>query len=248
MDLRTLSLIFSLLLVPSFSHAQSPDAEAMEDSGLVEVVYPVEISRPYRERRPKNQVTLQVDYENYMPANYFSPSVPEPNPNAYKSIFGETSIPMVNFALGWKHNLSLLGIELAAFYGTGAIQDNRIGDKVSLNLQKAGLKLAGYLDTLFKEPYVVPYAAAQFQIWNVFEESSTLVYERASAYGIGFQAGLLFQLNWLEPNSSLMALNESGLNNTYVDLFVQQYGDTVDSKDPYLASDLNWGVGLRLEY
>lgn len=248
MDLRTLSLLFSLLLVSSVSYAQSTDSEVTEDSGLVEVVYPVEYTRPYRERRPKNQLTFQVDYENYMPSEYFSPSVPDPSPNGYVNVFGETSIPMVNFALGWKYNFSLLGMELAAFYGTGAIQDNRIGDRISLHLQKAGFKLAGYLDTLFKEPYVVPYAAAQFQIWNIFEESSTLVYERESAYGIGVQAGLLFQLNWIEPGSSLMALNESGLNNTYIDLFVQQYSDTVDSKDPYLASDLNWGVGLRLEY
>lgn len=218
--------------------------------GKILIEYPAQVFLPYRERRPRHQFTAHLQYENFAPTGYLSPVIPDPTivSNTYKDTYDLDDIPIISAAVGWKFNVPFMGIELAAFYGQGSLQSSKSGEPLSLDLEKYGLKFAAYLETLFSEPYVVPYISAQMQLWGIEEKSSGLKFSRTTGYAVGFGAGMLFQLNWIEPGAAFLALKDGGLNNTYLDVFIQQYGDTSDSKDPVMSSEFNWGAGLRLEY
>lgn len=248
MDLRVIwsSPVRALLLVAISAIVAQPCLAAVDSgqNGLIEIEYPVEALLPYRERRPKNQLTLHFQYENFLPNGYISPTVGTTYGETYKNV----ATPLISGSIGWKHNIPFLGLEVAAFYGNGGLADTQMGEKVTFDVSKYGLKFAGYLETLFKEPYVVPYGAVQVQGWDVSEIRTNSKYERTTSYNVGFQVGALIQLNWLEQDSSLAALNESGLTNTYLDIFAQQYGNTSDAADPKMASEFNWGAGFRVEY
>lgn len=258
MDLRgilKLKLICLLLILstgsvnPSFA-VTGAFAPMDPKPGYVQIEYPAEFILPYRERRPRHQLTFNVNYENYAPVAYLSPAIADPNlvSNTYSNVYDLVDIPLVSASLGWKVNVPFLGIEIAPFYGVGSVQSKKSGESMSLSLEKYGVRVAAALETIFPEPYVVPYLATQLQMWGIEEVGSTLTYSRTTGYAVGFQAGLLLQLNWLDSAAAARALRESGLQNTYVDLFVQQYGDTSDPEDPLMNSEFNWGAGLRLEY
>ena len=250
MDLRGILLVI-LIGAPIFGNAATDaGGRDLPSEGKIQIDYPIEFSLPYRDRRPRHQFTANVQYENFAPTGYFSPVVADPTTvdSSYQGVYNQEDIPLVGISLGYKFNMPFLGLEIAPFYGTGSIKSSRTGENISLDVEKYGVKFAAYLETLFKEPYVVPYVVTQMQMWGIEERGATLSFSRSTAFAFGFGAGLLIQLNWLDPAAALESLNSSGLNNTYVDVFVQQYGDTADSEDPVFASDLNWGVGLRLEY
>lgn len=250
MDLRGILLV-ALLAAPTFANAATDGADpGMPEPGKIQIEYPIEVSLPYRDRRPRHQFTASVQYENYAPTNYFSAVVPDPSTvdATYKGVFANEDIPLLGISLGYKFNMPFLGLEIAPYYASGSIKSSRAGENINLSLEKYGVRFAAYLETLFKEPYVVPYVASQIQVWGVEEKGQTLSFSRSTAYAVGFGAGMLFQLNWLDPAAALESLNSSGLNNSYLDVFFQQYGDTSDNTDPLMSSEFNWGVGLRLEY
>ncbi|MBX3017177.1 MAG: hypothetical protein KF767_04760 [Bdellovibrionaceae bacterium] len=250
MDLRGI-LLAILICAPMWGNAATNAADPNAPSdGKIQIDYPIEVSVPYRDRRPRHQFTANVQYENFAPTGYFSPVVADPTTvdASYKGVYNQEDIPLVGISLGYKFNMPFLGLEIAPFYGKGGLKSNRTGENINLDVEKYGVRFAAYLETLFKEPYIVPYVATQMQMWGIHETGATLSFNRTTAFAFGFGAGMLIQLNWLDPAAALESLNVSGLNNTYIDVFVQQYGDTADSADPVFASDFNWGVGLRLEY
>lgn len=212
--------------------------EEVTGNGLVEIVYPVEYLVPYKERRPDHQFIFHFQYENFKPAALvFS------GQGNHDSIFGGASAPVMSLSLGYKYNLPIVGVEVSAFFGSGGLTGG--ANNTAYSVQKKGVRLAAVFDGIMSEPYVVPYVGIQFVGWD-FKESSSLGANSASpGFIMGTQAGLLFQLNWLEPKSALRALNDDGLNNSYLDLFIQQYAATENAN---LASAFNWGAGFRLEY
>lgn len=218
--------------------------------GKIQIEYPAQVFLPYRDRRPRHQFTANVQYENFAPTGYLSPVIADPTTvsNLYKDTYDLADIPIISLALGWKFNIPFMGVEIAPFYGKGSLQSSKSGETLSLDIEKYGLKFAAYFETLFSEPYIVPYISGQVQLWGIEEKGATLNFSRSTGYAVGFGAGLLFQLNWIDSGAAFVALNESGLNNTYLDVFVQQYGDTSDPEDPIMSSEFNWGAGLRLEY
>lgn len=216
--------------------------------GLVEIEYPAQIFADYRDRRPNSNVTFGIQYENYAPVGYVSGAAPAAAANTYSAVYGDQDMPLTSLYVGYKYNLPFMGVETSLFYGMGGLIDARIGETIDLDVKKYGVKFAGYLDSIFKEPYFVPYGAVQIQFWGITEKGQSLEFNRSTGYTIGLQLGALIQLNWVEPETALFALNESGLNNTFLDVFMQQYGDTSDATDPKLASEFNWGLGIRLEY
>lgn len=240
-----------MALMPAMSLAATDAAgRELPAEGKVTIEYPVETALPYRERRPRHQFTAHVQYENFAPTGYLSPVIADPSTvdPSYQNVYNQEDIPLIGLALGYKFNMPFLGVEVAPFYAAGGITSSRTGENITLNFEKYGVRFAAYLETLFREPYVVPYVSGVIQVWGIEESGASLAFSRSTAYTFGFGAGLLFQLNWLDPAAALLALNESGLSNTYLDVFVQQYGDTVDANDPVLSTDFNWGAGIRLEY
>lgn len=207
-------------------------------NGLVEIIYPVEILVPYKERRPDHQFVFQFQYENFKPSELlFS------GQGNHETVFNGASAAVMSLNLGYKYNLPVLGVELSAFFGSGGLGGG--ANDAAYSVQKKGVRIAAVIDGIMSEPYVAPYAGLQFVSWD-FKESSRVGAGSASPEPVmGTQLGLLVQLNWLEPKSALRALNDDGLNNSYLDLFLQQYAGTGATN---LATAFNMGAGFRLEY
>ncbi len=193
-------------------------------NGLIEIVYPAEVLAPYKERRPDHQFIFHFQYENLKPA-------------------GLGSAAIMGLNLGYKYNVPVVGLEISGFFGSGGSAGGSNGS--SYSVQKKGVRAAAVFDDFMNEPYVAPYFGLQIVKWD-FDESSLSGRNSASLDPtLGTQVGLLIQLNWLEPKTALNALNEDGLNNSYLDLFLQQYAST---KGVNLATSFNWGAGFRMEY
>lgn len=206
-------------------------------NGLVEVVFPAEILAPYKERRPDHQFVFHFQYENFKPSELqFS------GQGNHSAVF-TGSAQLMGLNLGYKYNLPVVGLELSGFFSSGG-QGGGI-NQTGYFLEKKGLRFAAVFDGIMDEPYIAPYVGMQIVKWNVKESSNVGSSSASPDPVMGTQMGLLIQLNWLEPESALRALNEDGLNNAYLDVFMQQYEATAGAN---LASSFNWGAGFRLEY
>ena len=120
---------------------------------------------------------------------------------------------------------------------------------LSVSLPRVGATFL--FDTLFKEPYVVPYASLGFfQAQYNQSDSGT---EGQPATGTSpissyFSIGLLLQLNWIDSEQAALAFDELGLENSYIFGEYRTYTgpDGIDTRG--LASDETLAFGLRLEF
>jgi hypothetical protein len=68
-----------------------------------------------------------------------------------------------------------------------------------------------------------------------------------TAVTTGYSLGALLLLDWLDPAAALNAVN-SGIENTYIDLYLAQLNTSNSEADPRLETAFNLGVGLKVEY
>src|SRR5690606_11765861 len=109
---------------------------------------------PYKDRRGNWGFTFAIGASQYTPTYYKPDFVVN---ETYESYYGNTEAPLVEATLGLKWN-NFLG-SLTAELGGGYYFNNSKNADDNANLVlipvRAGLTLA--LDTVFKEPYLVPY-------------------------------------------------------------------------------------------
>lgn len=217
-----------------------------EETPLVEVKQRLSMDLPYKERRDRFGWLLSLGTENLFMADYVSLL----DEHYYEDLFGDDDLSFFEVELGLKYNFQLGSLALAAGYGMGSITDNRIGEDRKLEISKPYLGLTYYMDTLMKEPYVVPYVGAQVWQMNIKEEAVTSAVQDSitTDFGFSFRVGLLFQLNWLDKESARSGYQDHHIQNTYFDIYVTQNTETQDDGDPNTSSDFNWGAGLKIEF
>lgn len=241
--------LFSLILLSShFSYAQVDKVE-VEEVENVEVLSAQDIELPYKERRSRWGLEVGFQHEQVLPFNYVS-GVPDVSVVNYSDFAGSNSIPLNKFFLGGKFNTSLGSLAAGIEYGSGSLYlpaDN--GENTSMDLTKEGLYMSLYLDSIFSEPYVVPYGT-----FNVFRLTYSEAvdgkgtYDGTTDFMMGYTLGALFQLNWLDKESARTGLRDSGIQNTYVDVYVSSYMPSIDDLDPNFETEFDLGVGLRVEF
>lgn len=233
--------MFSLLLDLDPCLAAQPSDQPGD---LVEVRYPVDPDASYKERRRTHGANFAVNQLAMSPVDWLTLL----NQEAYFDEVYQNPVSLNSVELGYKFNFVLGSLNFLAVYGAG----NTSSDGYNLSVTKYAAKGMYIIDNILSEPYVAPYAAAS--IWQMtFKENdsfSTPSRETSETLGPGFDYsfGLLFQLNWLEPGTARDTLNTTGIQNTYVDIFVTQHTDSQDSIDASTATDFDLGFGLRLEF
>lgn len=244
----TILLFFCLIIFGRSAFAA--DTEEVILDGKVEVVYPVEATVPFKERKPNKSVIFGVTMDQVF-FNQFRSKI---DGYAYEDLFGKSTVNVIQAELGLKYNFPIGGIGASLIYGSGEVTDTKGVDYNRLSVRKKGLNLTFTMDSIFSEPYVAPYISGQVLNWDWDEKTTNVPTETSltksgsSAFTSGFQGGLLIQLNWLDPDSALTAQNASGMNNAFIDLFVSQYNSTTGAEDPNFQTDLNYGGGLKLEF
>jgi hypothetical protein len=254
----TLLLVFCLILFAENSFGA--DTEDVPQDGKIEVVYPADRLVPYRERRSDWGFTFGIQYEQIFPSSYKS----QIDEFSYEEMFGTTSVDMIQGQLGVKYNFGLGSIGASAVLGAGSNYSREVMNHLDdpntpavekpeadakLQVTKIGAAITFVMDALFAEPYIAPYIEGQ--VFQLDWMESALGVDSVSGQtqmSTGIGAGLLIQLNWLDPAAAFEAQNTSGLQNTYLDLYVSQYNGSSSSEDPNFQTDVNYGAGLRLEF
>lgn len=238
-------LVFCIFLIARESFAV--ESEVVPNDGKVEVIYPAQSSRAYRDRRSSWSTMFAINVDQILPDSFRS----QVNNDSYTTMFGKTPIKMLQAEIGTKYNFPLGSLGVNLMVGTGTVDDlhGTTGPGDSLDILKKGASLSFIMDNLFKEPYVAPYIQGQMYSFE-WKESRNDGSERAgsTSLGMALSFGFLIQLNWLDPESSTVALDSLGLNNTYLDLFVSQYNTSNGESDPDFQTSMNYGAGLRFEF
>jgi hypothetical protein len=221
--------------------------ETVETSdGMVDVYYKPATNIPYSEKRGNWGFTFSGNMENFSPTKFISSH----DGFSYNELFGSRPIQMAQLDLGIKYNIAFGALSANVMAGIGKISGSATGLDRSLFITKRATSAGITLDNIMKEPYVAPYAKLQI-LDLVFEDKGAADGDSVgtTAWTTGITAGLLIQLNHLDPtDTAMVASEEYGLANTYLDVFVSKYNTSNAPDDPNFESDFNWGIGLALEF
>jgi hypothetical protein len=248
-DLKMLTLV-CLITTLIANHAAAAEeepgvADYRTGNDLVELHYPVEVNSPYRERRETTGFMFSLGYENVLLDRYVSIV---DFTTFYQDMFGITEFPVYEINLSYKYNISIGALTANLGYGYGSISDDASGVARSLVLSKLSVSGSYIMDTLFEEPYVAPYVTAGIMKLGL-EEKAADKSEKGNIDMLYFyQAGILFQLNWLDTTVSKKNIIDYGLENTYLDVFVSKYEPSTDINDPDTSTNYSIGAGIRLEF
>lgn len=244
----TVLLVFCLLLIARETFAQV-DTETLPEEGKVEVIYPADRSVSYRDRRSTWATTFGINTEQILPDKFRS----RITNGAYEDTFYDQPVSMIQAQLGTKLNFGLGALGASVMAGYGETSDPRNSTNHSLTLKKYGLGAQFIMDNLFSEPYFAPYIEGQLlkfgwqeKRWSGETVIGDITGETGTTSAVAF--GVLIQLNWIDRDAAWTAHESSGLNNTFLDLFVSQYNTSDVETDPNFQTGINYGGGLRLEF
>lgn len=226
-------------------------ADDLGDGKTIEVNYSAEKMLPYKQRREDWSIVAGFNVEQLFPDGYKSAI----DQFSYEELFGSSTLNITQGYVGAKYNMSFGSMGIGGMFGYGSLNDGRISGTVNRDVDATleVTKYGGYanltLDTLFNEPYVAPYVEGQ--IYSMEWTESSKSGEEAAGWAdiaTAFRVGALIQLNWLDPDSALQARESSGLNNTFLDVFVSFYSASERKDDLSFESTANYGAGLSFEY
>lgn len=240
--------VWTLIACPSMAETINEGAiveDYRNSESLVEKHFPIEITASYKERREESAFMFSLNYENVMLDRYVSRL---DSTVLYQDMFGESEFPVYNLDLSYKYNVFLGSFTGNVGIGYGSIVDDTTGVSYSLSLLKYNISASYIMDMLFDEPYAAPYVAAGVMRLKVEEKADAAAVTRSMGALAYYQAGVLIQLNWMDPSVSRKNITDYGLQNTYLDVFVSKYEPSSSLDDPDTSTDYSLGAGLRLEF
>ena len=197
-------------------------------------------TEPYIKRRGQWGMLIQLGASQYEPLNYRPDFAAG---QTFEGYYGHAQTPMLEASLGLKYNIDFGSI--AATVGFGGYSNSQGRNNTTLSVTPVTFGLTAFLDTLFDEPYVVPYVGGGGALaWY----SETLGSQKVSGntnLGFFYVFGVGIQLDWLDEQAD-RAGYEEGLENTFA--FVEARGfEMSGGRLAELSSPLQIGFGLRFE-
>lgn len=240
------------------ARAQDLVIEESNTGGEVIVEKAEDYTQPYKLRRGTHGVLFSVGMEKYYPADYRSLF----NDSHVEDIIKEDRFSLVGVELGYKYNFVLGSVALLGTYASGSADGSFGGSDRNLALTKYGLSGNFALDGFLNEPWIVPYIQGGAHQFLIAESGVGGDQSATASIAFNYKFGLMFQLDWLEhsmdKNAKVDALRSSGLENTFIDVFITEYlasGSAIDPTsaigtegDPNLRSSAELGVALKLEF
>ena len=221
-----------------------------KDISLVEIS-PYAVG-PYRERRPAWTAMFGFGYSQYNPEDY-DPDFTIESSDTY---FGSAEAPLIEMNLSLKRNFSLAAFSLEL--GVGQYSNNSRDIVTATGTQAGTLKVTPIrlgiglaLDTLFKEPYLVPYFVVGGYTMLYREVLGTQAVNGNTAFGLYYAGGMRFQLDWLDEHGDNSGYEEAGLENTFLYVEYRSFLSAAAAK-PNLGSPksqpFQLGAGMALEF
>ncbi len=217
-----------------------------EETQTVTIIEKKDPYKDYLLRRTNWGWVIGFEQQNFLPSTYSSPI----DGSEYSEVYGKKSALGTGAKLLLKFNGSFGSAMVGPDFSTGKTSSSFSGDARTLNYTQIGARLQINLDSLFSEPYVVPYGAYRFSQFS-FNESSTNTpgdYKTTASLVTGQTLGVLLQLNWIDPDTAHLGYWNYSLENTYVDIFITRWDKPASTTDPDASSDFALGFGLTLEF
>jgi hypothetical protein len=203
---------------------------------------------PYGVRRTKWGIEGGVAYSMFEPINYETDYL-DPTLGDFETFYGSGDTPLIEFQLGGRRNFSFCSVALNLGYGVYANEadDDALGDaKLDLQIVRLGLRLT--LDSLFIEPYIVPYGEVGAYTVAYDETQDATSFNGTTEAALYYTFGASFSLNWLDPSAATEAYTNSGVENTYLFVEGRQFMASGNETDPDFSSDLYANFGMAVEF
>ncbi|MGH1467588.1 MAG: hypothetical protein ACRBBP_01740 [Bdellovibrionales bacterium] len=199
----------------------------------------------YRERRPDWGVRL-----NFAVGNGFETAT-ENESKSIVSLKSDGTPFQIDIGMNRNYRYFSVGPEIGYFSSTIL---NTCENEISFSGLTAGLGL--YLDGLFKAAYVVPFVSvgALFPDIKVQTADSSCAVtgeqelDGTKSAAMYYRGGLLIGLNWLDKRLSERALEDYGLQNTFLYAAIRQIPSTSNTEETDVGTDPYIEYGLQLEF
>jgi hypothetical protein len=201
---------------------------------------------PYRERRPALTGIFGIEAGQYQPVNYIPQVGSQANKvGAFPSYYGGSSSPNVEVVFGAKYNF-FLG-SLGGQIGGGFYSASNSTDSASFSVYPLTVGATYQMDTIFKEPYVVPYVTvgAYTDFYN--ESAGGISASGHSGIGAFYSLGMLFQLDWIDEEAHDSGYTDFGIENTFLFLEARSFIATQDVAIDF-STPLQISGGLKFEF
>lgn len=247
---------------PALETTPGVDKESIQvsDDSLMEQTEPVEIEKPlprlmkkrtkiifdtlvpYKIRRETLGWTIGFQWAGFNPSNY-RPSFSTQN---FDQFYGQGN-GSIEVCVGSKLNFALGSVGPQITAGVFNVQNSRNNAQLQVVPITAGLTY--YLDVLFDQPYIVPYATFGLYTGLFNETRQGLSAKGNSAFAPFYAVGLQVRLDGIDSDAHDAAYEEYGLENTFI------YGEmrsfltaSIGSSVADLSTPLQFGAGLRFEF
>ncbi len=204
---------------------------------------------PYRDRRDSVGWLFGFQYVGYVPTSY----VPSFNKSQSFSSYYGSGGGSIELNIAMKYNF-VLGSIGPQFTG-GFFNASSSTDSATLQIIPITLGLTYWMDSIFKSPFIVPYASGG--IYSGFYKEkvpglnggSGSSASGNSAFAMYYSIGLAFQLDWLDSDAHDIAYDEYGMENTFFFVEMRSFlKPSVGTGVPDLSSPLQAAAGLKFEF
>ena len=215
---------------------ESPDYVPTQTQGGFELL-------PYRERRNSWGGYVTFAAGNFAPSNY----EPESFAELFEEVYPTTNYSFYEFAYSIKKNLALGALSLDLGVGQMTLDANKDFEGSKLELTSARVGATIVLDTLTREPYLVPFFGGGVYVVQYKETYDGVEFGGQTSAAMYYSAGLSAQLNWIDSQSSRDAYAEIGVENTFLVFEYRGYIASQNETDPDFSSTV-MSLGFRLEH
>jgi len=230
--------------VPPYADASEVEVEKPSASEITKDCHCVpSVNTPYRQRRDHFGSYVGVQSGTYIPKNYTPDFV---SSQLFEDYFDSKQFSLIEGVFTFKWNSPLGSIGATATAGSFKATSKNTRGTLSTNPITAGLSF--FLDTLFKEPYVVPYATGGAYTVFYKETLADQSVEGRTPYRPFYAAGLAFQLDWIDEGAHMDSYKDFGLENTYLFVEARQFMRTSDTDNPDFSTAMHFNAGLKFEF
>jgi hypothetical protein len=199
----------------------------------------------YKERRTKWGFLFGGGYSTYEPINY-QPNFTQKN---YNQAYGQPWRGMLegNFTVKRNFDAFSAGVELSA----GNFDNDRSngsGVETDLSLYEVRIGASIYFDMLQSQPYVVPYFSGGGYTMVYKESLGGNAVGGTSQIAPYVNAGLEFQLDWIDSRAARTSYEDSKIQSSFFYVEARKYFASSNSKDFDFGNDVNFDMGMRLEF
>jgi len=231
---------------------ESAEPQGSDQLGLVELRGSQDIFLPYKQRqKPWGYIfSLGAELVTY-PGLLSQFTEADGSIATFEDLFGANSQTMPSFEMGPKYNTSIGSFAFLLGYSRLDISSSRIGSEAQLRISRYTANLVYYLDTIWEEPYFVPYIGAgawQADYEEENEDEPGITAKYTTDVGFQWRIGGLIGLDWIEPATALRSRKTLGLQSTFLNLYATSSYMSESDPDPDLENELDFGASLVVEF